>query len=203
MDDFGSTSWKRRHYLAVTTAYLQNIRDHPQPWGPGGNQGHIRYVQHVHKQVSHLAHLTGPNGQAIQELQDILTSNPFLLKLYDTLPFRVRSKYVQQLAINNINLSEIRGKRHLNLMLNELRIYIYTLETLVSTDIPYQLDRTVPLGHFPPTLPPPQWGHEGTQAVEPTNAPPRVSASRPNTVTSTTPRVPLLHETSSPGGRVR
>jgi hypothetical protein len=139
-EDFESALWKRRHYFEVTTGCLQTIRDHPQPWGPGDDQGRLRYAQHVHKQVIHLAHLTGPNGRPIKELQDILASNPFLLKLYDTLPFRVRSKYVRQLSINNINLTEIRGKKHLNLMLNELRIYIYTLETLASTDLPYQPD---------------------------------------------------------------
>jgi hypothetical protein len=148
--------------------------------------------------VIHLAHLTGPNGRPIHELQDILTSNPFLLKLYDTLPFRVHSKYVRQLAINNINLTEIRGKKHLNLMLNELRIY--TLETLASTDLPYQLNHAAPepLGHPSPIYPPPQWGHEGVQAPQTTSAPPRVSANRPSTVTSATLRVPYASQNLLP-----
>jgi hypothetical protein len=172
----------------VTTGCLQTIRDHPQPWGPGDDQGHLRYAQHVHKQVTHLAYLTGPNGRPIKELQDILVSNPFLLKLYDTLPFRVRSKYVRQPAINNINLNEIRGKKHLNLMLNELRIYIYTLEVLASTDPDNAASES--FGHPSPTSPPSQWGRAGIQAVPSTNAPSRVSANRSNLMTSTTPRVP-------------
>jgi hypothetical protein len=199
-EDFKSALWKRRHFFEVTTGCLQTIRNHPQPWGPGDDQGHLRYAQHVHKQVTHLAHLMGPNGRPIKELQDILASNSFLLKLYDTLPFRLRSKYVRQLAINNINLTEIRGKKHLNLMLNELRIYIYTLETLASTDLPYQSNHAAPepLGHPSSIYPPPQWGHEGVQAAQTTSALPRVSTNRPSTVTSTTLRVPYAPQNLLP-----
>jgi hypothetical protein len=130
----------------------------------------------VFKQMSHLAHLVGPNGRPIKELQDILASNTFLLKLYDILPFRVRSKYARQLAANNINLTLIQGKKHFNLMLNELRIYLHTLKMLVSSDLPYQPSYATPepLAYLSPSCLPFFGNREGVQAAQPTNLPSRV-----------------------------
>jgi hypothetical protein len=191
-EDFESVLWEKRHYSEVTTGCLRAIRDYPQPWGPGDDQGHLRYAQHVHKQMSHLAHLMGPNGGPIKELQDIIASNSFLLNLYDTLPFRVRSKYVRQLATYNINLTMIRGKKHFNLMLNELRIYLHTLEMLASSDLPYQPTRVTPepFAHLSPTCLPFHWSREGVQAAQPTNALPGVNANPSSTMTSTTLSAP-------------
>jgi hypothetical protein len=187
-EDFENTLWKKRHYSKVTNSCIQAIRDYPQPWGPSDDQGHLRYAQHVFKQMSHLAHLMGPNGRPIKELQDILASNTFLLRLYDILPFRVRSKYVRQLAANNINLTMIQGKKHFNLMLNELRIYLHTLEMLVNSDLPFQPNCATPesLAHLSPTCLPFPGNHEGVQVVQPTNAPSRVHANLTSTIASTT-----------------
>jgi hypothetical protein len=133
--NFESTLWKRRHYSKVVDGCLQAVSDYPQPCGPGDDQGHLGYVQHVFKQMSQLIHLMGPDGKPIRELREILGSNSFLLALYNVLPFKVRSKYVRHLAANNISLTLIRGEKHFNLMMNELRIYLRTLEMLTPSDL--------------------------------------------------------------------
>jgi hypothetical protein len=172
-EDFENTLWKKRHYSNLTNGSIQAIRDYPQPWGPDDDQGHFRYAQHMFKQMSHLVHLMGPNGRPIKELQEILASNTFLLTLYDVLPFRVRSKYARQLAANNINLTMIQGKKHFSLMLNELRIYLHTLEMLVNHDLPHQPNGATPesFTHPSPAYLPLPGNRVGVQAVSATNAP--------------------------------
>jgi hypothetical protein len=186
-EDFENSLWKKRHYSKLTNGSIQAIRDYPQPWGPSDDQGHLRYAQHVFKQMSHLAHLMGPNGRPIKELQDILASNTFLLMLYDVLPFRVHSKYVRQLAANNINLTMIQGKKHFSLMLNELRIYLLTLEMLVNSDLPHQPNGATPepFAHLSPTGLPPSGNRVGVQAAPTTNAPSQVHANLASTMVST------------------
>jgi hypothetical protein len=188
-EDFESALWKKKgHYSKLTNGSIQAIRDYPQPWGPGDDQGHLRYAQHVFKQMSHLAHLMGPNGRPIKELQEILASNTFLLTLYDVLPFRVRSKYVRQLAANNVNLTMIQGKKHFNLMLNELRIYLFTLEMLVNSDLPHQPYGVTPepFAHLSPTGLPPSGNRVGVQAMSAANILPQVHANLTSTLATTT-----------------
>jgi hypothetical protein len=97
-------------------------------------------------------------------------------------------------------LTMIQGKKHFNLMLNELRIYLHTLEMLASSDLPYQPNHTVPgpFGHLSPSCPPLRWGHEGAQAVQITNVPPQLSANRPSTMTSTALGVPHAPQNTLP-----
>jgi hypothetical protein len=187
-EDFENTLWKKRHYSKLTNSSIQAIRDYPQPWGPGDDQGHLRYAQHVFKQMSHLAHLMGPNGRPIKELQEILASNTFPLTLYDVLLFRVRSKYVRQLAANNINLTMIQGKKHFNLMLNELRIYLLTLEMLVNSDLPHQPNGATPESfvHLSPTYLPSPGNRVGVRTLLTTNTPPQVHANLTSTMAMTT-----------------
>jgi hypothetical protein len=115
----------------------------------------------------------------VKELQDVLASNTFLLTLYDVLPFRVHSKYVRQLAANNINLTMIQGKKHFNLMLNELRIYLLTLEMLVNSDLPHQLNGATleSSAHLSPACLPSPGNCVGIQAMPTINTPPQVHAN--------------------------
>jgi hypothetical protein len=186
-EDFENTLWKKRHYSKLTNSSIQAIRDYPQPWGPGDDQGHLRYAQHAFKQMSHLAHFMGPNGRPIKELQEILASNTFLLTLYNVLPFRVRSKYVRQLAANNISLAMIQGEKHFSLMMNELRIYLRTLEMLVTSDLPYQSNGGTP---EPPACPPSPGNGVGAQAAPTSNAPTQIQANPTGIVAVTTPGRP-------------
>jgi hypothetical protein len=126
----------------------------------------------------------GPDGKPIRELREILGSNSFLLTLYNVLPFRVRSKYVRQLAANNINLTLIRGEKHFNLMMNELRIYLRTLEMLATADLPIQPISGTP--SLPARPPPPGTGVEAQAASTP-SAPTRIQANPAGIVAATTP----------------
>jgi hypothetical protein len=187
-EDFENTLWKKRHYSKLTNGSIQAIRDYPQPWGPGDDQGHLRYAQHVLKQMSHLAHLMGPNGRPIKELQEILASNTLLLTLYDVLPFRVRSKYVRQLAANKINLATIQGERHFSLIMNELRIYLRTLKMLVNSDLPHQSNGATPepFAHLSPAYTPFPGNGVGVQAASTVNTPTQVHANLTSSVAVTT-----------------
>jgi hypothetical protein len=66
----------------------------------------------------------------------------------------------------------IQGKKHYNLMLNELRIHLHTLKMLVSSDLPYQptCASPEPLAYLSPTCLPFLGSREGVQAAQPTNA---------------------------------
>jgi hypothetical protein len=138
--------------------------------------------------MSHLAHLTGPNGRPIKELEEILASNTFLLTMYDVLPFRVRYKYAKQLAANNINLDMIQGEKHFNLIMNELRIYLRTLKILVNSDLPHQSNGATsePFAYLSPACPPFLGNGAGAQAVPTTNIPTQIHVNPNGSVAATT-----------------
>jgi hypothetical protein len=77
----------------------------------------------IHKQVSDLIHLEASKGVPVPRLSDHMNSNSFLVELFEVLPIGVREKVSDRLADEDVEISNIEGKRYLELILAELRKY--------------------------------------------------------------------------------
>jgi hypothetical protein len=72
-----------------------------------------------------------------------MNSNSFLVELFEVLPVGVREKVSDRLAEEDVEISNIEGKRYLELILSELRKYYRRLETQLL----------IPSSSLPPSSP--------------------------------------------------
>jgi hypothetical protein len=97
----------------------------------------------MHKQVSDLIHLEASKGVLVPRLSDHMNSNSFLVELFEVLQVGVREKVSDRLAEEDVEISNIEGKRYLELILSELRKYYRRLETQLL----------IPSSSLPPSSP--------------------------------------------------
>jgi hypothetical protein len=71
----------------------------------------------IHKQVSDLIHLEVSKGVPVPRLSDHMNSNSFLVELFEVLPVGVREKVSDRLADEDVEISNIEGKRRLETQL--------------------------------------------------------------------------------------